>query len=84
MMHLTQVQQYNAQDGYEPNFERLIQARLNTFLSESNILKERKHGFRTYKGSHTAIPTTCEAIANALTDIKQAYLVLRDVVKALL
>jgi len=63
-------------------YERLIQARLNTFLSENNILKERQHGFRTYKGTHTAITTTYETIANALADKKQVYLVLRDVAKA--
>ncbi len=51
-------------------FERLIQARLNTFLTEHNTLKERQHGFRTYKGTHTAITTTYETIANALADKK--------------
>ncbi len=51
-------------------FERIIQARLNTFLSENNILEERQHGFRPYKGTHTAITITYETIANALTDKK--------------
>ncbi len=63
-------------------FERIIQARLNTFLSENNILKERQHGFRPYKGTHTAITITYETIANALTEKKQVYMVLRDVAKA--
>ena len=63
-------------------FERLIQSRLNTFLAENNIIKERQHGFRTYKGTHTAITTTYETIANALAEKKQVYLVLRDVAKA--
>jgi len=63
-------------------FERLIQSRLNTFLTENNILKERQHGFRTYKGTHTAITTTYETIANALAEKKQVYMVLRDVAKA--
>ncbi len=63
-------------------FERLIQARLNTFLTENNIIKERQHGFRTYKGTHTAITTTYETIANALADKNQVYMVLRDVAKA--
>ena len=63
-------------------YERLIQARLNTFLTEKNIIKERQHGFRTYKSTHTAITTTCETIANALADKKQVYMVLRDVAKA--
>lgn len=63
-------------------FERLIQARLNTFLAQNNILKERQHGFRAYKGTHTAITTTYESIANALADKKQVFIVLRDVAKA--
>ncbi len=62
--------------------KKLIQARLNTFLSENNVLKERQHGFRTYKGTSTAITTTYETIANVLADKKQVYMVLRDVAKA--
>ena len=60
-------------------FGRLIQARLNTFLSENNIFKERKHGFKTYKGTHIVITPTYETITNALADKKQVYLDLRDV-----
>lgn len=67
-------------------YERLILARLNTFLSEHKIIKERQHGFRPSKGTHTAITTTYETIANALaknkTKKKQIYVVLRDVTKA--
>ena len=63
-------------------FERIIQSRLKTFLTENNILNERQHGFRTYKGTHTAITTTYETIANALAEKKQVYMVLRDVEKA--
>ncbi len=63
-------------------FEKAIQSRLNQFLTVNNILKERQHGFRTYKGTHTAITTTYETIANALAEKKQVYMVLRDVAKA--
>ena len=63
-------------------YERVILARLNTFLSEKNILKDRQHGFRPYKGTHTAITTTYETIANALAGKQQVYVVLRDVAKA--
>lgn len=63
-------------------FEKIIQARLNSFLIENNVLKERQHGFRTYKGTHTAITTTYETIANALAEKKQVFVVLRDVAKA--
>ena len=63
-------------------FERTILARLNNFLTENNILKERQHGFRAYKGTHTAITSIYETIANALAEKKQVYMVLRDVAKA--
>ena len=51
-------------------FERIIQGRLNTFIAENKIIQERQYGFRTYIGTHTAIATTYETIANALADIK--------------
>ncbi len=63
-------------------FEKIIQARLNSFLNDNNVLNERQHGFRTYKGTHTAITTIYETIANALAEKKQVYVVLRDVAKA--
>ncbi len=63
-------------------FERAIQSRLNHFLTVNSILKERQHGFRTYKGTHTAITTTYETIPNVLAEKKQVYMVLRDVTKA--
>ncbi len=63
-------------------FERILQSRSKTFLAEKNIFNERQHGFRTYKGTRTAITTTYETIANALAEKKQVYLVLRDVEKA--
>ncbi len=63
-------------------YERIILARLNTFLSENNIIKDRQHGFRSHKETHTAIATTYETIANALASKEQVYVVLRDVAKA--
>ncbi len=51
-------------------FERLVQARRNTFLFENNIIEGRQHGFRTYKGTNTTT-TTYETIANALADKKK-------------
>ncbi len=63
-------------------FERIIQRRLNTFISENNLIQERQHGFMSYKGTHTAIATTYETIANALADKKQVHVILRDVAKA--
>ncbi len=63
-------------------FERVIQSRLNTFLLDNNVLHERQHGFRAYKGTHTAITTAYETIANALANKNQTYVILRDVAKA--
>ncbi len=60
-------------------FERIIKSRLNSFLTENDIIKERQYGFRTYKSTQTAIMTTYDTIANALAEKKQVYVVLRDV-----
>ncbi len=62
-------------------YERIIQGRINTFLSENSIINDKQHDFRSYKGTTTAITTAYETIANALAE-KQVYVVLRDVAKA--
>ncbi len=46
----------------------MIQSRLNLFISDNNVIKDRQHGFRKNKGTHTAIATTYETIANALAN----------------
>ena len=63
-------------------YERVIIGRLNIFISQNNLIQERQHGFRANKGTHTAIATTYETIANSLADKKQVYVTLRDVAKA--
>ncbi len=63
-------------------FEKIIQGRLNHFLSLNNIIHDRQHGFRPKKGTNTAIGITYETIANALAEKNQVCLVLRDVAKA--
>ncbi len=63
-------------------YERIIQGRLNSFLSENSIINDRQHGFRSYKGTTTAITTAYETIANALAQKQQVYVVIRDVAKA--
>ena len=62
-------------------FEKFILKRLNIFLNTNNI-NRRQHGFRSRQGTHTAITTTYETIANVLAEKKQVVLVLRDVDKA--
>ncbi len=54
--------------------ERIIQVRLNTISLEHSILKEKQHGFQTCKAISTAITTTHEAIASALTNKKKKVL----------
>ncbi len=63
-------------------YEKIILGRLNAFLIDNNVIKERQHGFRPKKGTSTAIATSYEIIANALSDKHQAIVVLRDVAKA--
>ncbi len=63
-------------------YERVIQGRLSTFIYVNNIIQERQHGFITYKGTHTALTTTYETIADSLADKKQVYVILRDVATA--
>lgn len=63
-------------------YERIILGRLNTFLAENNIIKDRQHGFRPQKGTTTAITIIYETIANALANKHRVLVVLRDVAKA--
>lgn len=59
-----------------------MQGRLNHFLADNNVIKDRQHGFRPHKGTNTAITILYETIANALASKQQVYVVLRDVAKA--
>ncbi len=63
-------------------FEKIIKGRLNAYLNDSNIIKDRQHGFRPNKGTTTARALTYEAIANALSEKHQVLVVLHDVAKA--
>ncbi len=61
--------------------KKIIQGRLNQFLAEKRLIKDKKHGFRSQNGTSTAIAIVYETIANALAVNRQVYLVLRDVAK---
>ena len=63
-------------------YERVVQGRLNAFLNDNNIIKDRQHGFRPLKGTSTALTIIHETIANSLANKNQVYVVLRDVSKA--
>lgn len=58
-------------------YERVVQGRLNAFLNDNNIIKDRQHGFRPQKWT-----IIHETIANSLANKNQVYVVLRDVSKA--
>ncbi len=62
--------------------KKIIFGRLNAYLVDNDITKSRQHGFRSNKGTTTAIATSHEIMANALAEGKQAVIVLRDVAKA--
>lgn len=63
-------------------YEKIILQRLNFFLSDNDVIKDRQHGFRPLKGTTTAITVNYETIANALAEKQQTVVVLRDVAKA--
>lgn len=63
-------------------FEKILLSRLNAFIIDNNIINERQHGFRTNKGTTTAIASTYEIIANSISDKQQVIVVLRYVKKA--
>ncbi len=63
-------------------FEKLLEGRLNAYITDNEIIHERQHSFRPNKGTTIAITTTYETIANALAEKHQAVVVLRDVAKA--
>ncbi len=69
-------------DVPEKILEKIIQGRLNHFLAEKKVIKDRQYGFRSQKGTTTAIAIVYETISNALADKRQVYLILRDVIKA--
>ncbi len=63
-------------------YEKVLQGRLNAYITDNNIIEEKQHGFRPNKGTTTAITTTYEAIANALAEKQPVVVFLRDVAKA--
>ena len=62
--------------------EKIINTRLRNHLEINNILSASQHGFRQTRGTETALAVTMETIAQALSQKKQCYIVLRDVSKA--
>ena len=63
-------------------FEKIINQRLRYFLETHNKLPSTQHGFRTNRGTDTALALINESIAHNIASKNQLYLVLRDVSKA--
>ena len=59
-----------------------MNSRISTYLENNSILSTNQHGFRSGKGTETALAITTECIAQTLANTNQCYLVLRDVSKA--
>ncbi len=62
--------------------EKIINRRVREHLETHNILTEKQHGFRSRKGTDTALTTIHETIAHHIARKSQVYVVLRDVSKA--
>ena len=63
-------------------FEKIINTRLTTYLTDHDLYNRRQHGFRKGRGTHTALSVLYETAAIAAADKKQVNLVMRDVSKA--
>ena len=63
-------------------YEKILNKRLRHYLESNNMFPHTQHGFRTKRGTETALAIIQEKIANTLANKHQCYLVLRDVAKA--
>ena len=62
--------------------EKIVNKRLRDFLERNNIITDKQHGFRTSRGTDTALTVIHESIAHHIARKSQVYLILRDVSKA--
>jgi len=63
-------------------FDKILNKRLTTHLSDNNIYNDRQHGFRKHRGTHTALATFHEKLHISLSQNHHTDIVLRDVTKA--
>ena len=69
-------------DTHSKLLDKILNNRLYDFLDLHDRLNPRQHGFRPHRGTHTALATFQETIANNLADKNNIDIVLRDVSKA--
>lgn len=62
--------------------DKILNNRLYSHLQTHNILNPRQHGFRKYRGTHTALATLHETLAIHSAQKHKIDLILRDVAKA--
>lgn len=62
--------------------EKILNARLLKYLENNNKLNNRQHGFRSKRGTQTALAIITETIAIAKAKKQQCNIVLRDIKKA--
>lgn len=64
-----------------PITRKIVNRRLRTFLERNEKLPPTQHGFRTSRGTDTALTIIHETVAHHAAVMEQLYLVLRDVSK---
>ena len=63
-------------------FDKILNTRFTHHIEQHNFTNTRQHGFRKHRGTHTALATFYETIANHKHHRRHADVVLRDVSKA--
>lgn len=63
-------------------FEKILNGRLLKYLENNNVLNSRQHGFRSKRGTHTALALITETLAIAKAKKQHTNIVLRDIKKA--
>ena len=61
---------------------KILNNRLIHHLNTNNVMNSRQHGFRTSRGTHTALATLYETISQDIYNKHKIDIVLRDVSKA--
>ena len=69
-------------DTHAKLLDKILNDRLQRHFMDNDIYNSRQHGFRPFRGTHTALATLTETIANKLADGQKMDIVLRDVSKA--
>ena len=69
-------------DTHGKLLDKIVNRRLQARLQFNNALNPRQHGFTPKRGTHTALATIYEKLANARLNKERACLTFRDISKA--